>query len=323
MRIIEGLDGLAALDLEKLHGRARESRSAVMVGVFDGVHLGHQRMVHELLEMASNLDAVPSVITFADHPDRLLRGEAPPLIVSVPHRLRLLRRAGVQRAVLLQFDERVREMPPERFAADVLGRGLGTRGLLLGFDSALGKDRAGTPARFRELGDELGFTVRVSEPFLVDGAPVSSTAIRDAITRGDLQKCNRLLGRHASAFGTVIAGDGRGRKLGFPTANLVPQSTVLPPPGVYAVLVIHDGETYPGIANLGRRPTVARADATAPLLLEAHLFDHDEDLYGKAIEVCFVAFLREERQFAGLDELRAQIAADKAQACAVLDYAKA
>jgi riboflavin kinase/FMN adenylyltransferase len=316
MRVVEGLDHLLALDLVALYGRAREAHSAVTVGVFDGVHLGHLRLVHELLELAAALDAVPTAITFRSHPDALLRGTAPPELVSVPHRLRLLRRAGVQRLVLLDFDARLRDFTAAEFATQILARALRCRGLLLGFDSRLCRDREGTPARFAELGRQHGFVVQSSQPLLVDGAPVSSTDIRAAIAQGDLQRSSRLLGRYPSAFGIVVAGAGRGRGLGFPTANVLPQRSVLPPHGVYAVQVIHDSETYAGVANLGRRPTFAPADA--PAVLEVHLLDWQGDLYGATLEVGFVSFLRAEQAFANAEALRAQIGHDIARARAVL-----
>jgi riboflavin kinase/FMN adenylyltransferase len=316
MRVVEGLDSLLALDLPGLYGDRREARSAVTVGVFDGLHLGHQRLVHELIELAARLDAVPTAITFRAHPDELLRGDAPPLIVSVPHRLRLLRRAGVQRLVLLDFDARLREMTAQQFAERILGTSLRCRGLLLGFDSRLGKDREGTPARFRDLGRGLGFEVLESQPLLVDGEPVSSTAIRAAIARGDLQRSSRLLGRYPSVLGNVVHGDGRGRTLGFPTANVEPQSSVLPPAGVYAVHVIHEGETYAGVANYGHRPTFAGGDPRPRL--EVHLLGFHGDLYGAPLEVSFVAFLRGEQTFADGEALRAQIATDIGKARSVL-----
>ena len=312
MRLIEGLDALLALDLVATYGESLPSRSAVAVGVFDGVHLGHQRLLHQLLEMASALQAVPTVVTFANHPDLLLRGEAPPVLCSVPHRLRLLRRAGVERLVLLTFEERLQHLTPREFAERVLVRSLRARGLLLGYDSALGKDRAGTPACFRALGDELGFEVRTGTPFEVDGQPVSSTAIRAAIAGGDLTLAHRFLGRFPGAFGTVVHGDARGRALGFPTANVVPEPAVLPPPGVYAVEAILDGRAFAAAANLGTRPTFdgARRDP----LLEVHLLDFEGDLYGRELEITFRRLLRPERRFADADELRAQIGRDVAAA---------
>ena len=307
MRLIEGLDALLALDLPSLVGDGPQSHSVVAVGVFDGVHLGHQRLLHELLEMTSRLPGVPTVVTFRNHPDQVLRGNAPPLIVSVPHRLRLLRRAGVQRLVLLDFEPRLQQMTARRFAEDLLTSRLRCTGLLLGYDSALGKDREGTPARFRELGTELGFEVRAGQPFLCDGHPVSSTKIRAAITSGDLDLAQRLLGRRASTFGVVRHGDGRGKGLGFPTANFTPETPVLPPTGVYAVEAILDGNVLPGVANLGARPTFG---GDAQNALEVHLFDFDGDLYGRELEVAFVSRIRGEQKFADAHDLRAQIARD-------------
>jgi riboflavin kinase/FMN adenylyltransferase len=317
MRLIEGLDALLALDLVAIHGDTPPSHSVVAVGVFDGVHLGHQRLLHELLEMSSVLQGMPTVVTFANHPDQVLHGEAPPPLVSVPHRLRLLRRAGVTRLVLLQFEPRLQRLPARDFAQRLLVDKLRTRGLLLGYDSALGKDREGTPQRFAELGAELGFVVRVGAPFEVDGKPVSSTAIREAIARGDLALAHRYLGRFPGAIGTVAHGDARGAALGFPTANLVLQPGALPPHGVYAVEAILDGLVHPAVANLGVRPTFAGATPPEPRL-EVHLLDWSGDLYGRELEVTFRQLLRPERRFADANALRAQIAADVAAARAAL-----
>ncbi len=317
MLLIDGLDALLALDLVASSGEPMQSRSVVAVGVFDGVHLGHQRLLHQLLEMSSALQGVPTVITFGNHPDSVLHGQSPPLLVSVPHRLRLLRRAGVQRLVLLTFDARLQNMTPREFAERVLVQSLRTRGLLLGYDSAIGKDRAGTPQRFRELGDEFGFEVRTGTPFEVDGQAVSSTAIRAAIAGGDLALAHRYLGRFPGALGTVVRGKARGRSLGFPTANLVPQAAVLPPAGVYAVEAIVDGRTFPAVANLGTRPTFADGDAQ-DVVLEVHILDFDGDLYGRDLEVTFRRRLRAERRFDDVEALRRQIAQDVVQARACL-----
>lgn len=306
MRIQHGLASL---------GGAPAGPTVVAVGVFDGVHLGHQRLLHELLEFASEERATPTVVTFAEHPDRLLHGSAPPLLVSVPHRLRLLRRAGVQRAVVLEFDPELRAWSARTFAERVLRDGLAARGLLLGFDSAFGREREGTPERLRELGGEFGFSVRTGTPVLVDGKPISSTAIRAAIAGGDLAQARRLLGRWPAAFGKVVRGDGRGRTIGVPTANVEAQSEVLPPHGVYAALVILDGEPVPAVANLGTRPTITPTGAPR---LEVHLLEFQGDLYDRVLEVLFVARLREERKFQDLDALVAQIRSDIAAARRVL-----
>jgi riboflavin kinase/FMN adenylyltransferase len=317
VRLLDGLRSLDGLDLAAAHGAdSIDSRSAVLVGVFDGVHLGHQRLLHELLELGSETLSLPTVVTFRNHPDEVLRGRPVEWIASLPHRLRLLRRAGVRRVLLLDFDDALRAMSARDFAERILARGLGARGLLLGYDSAIGKDREGTPARLTALGREFGFVVREGSRFTVDGVPVSSTAIRAAIRAGDLALCHRMLGRWPQAFGEVVHGDARGRTLGFPTANVVPQSLVLPPPGVYAVEVIREGETAAGVANLGSRPTFDAAGG--PPRLEVHLLDFAGDLYGQTLEVSFVARIREERRFETAAELEAQIAADVAAARAAL-----
>ncbi len=312
MRIIEGLAALADLELP-LPGGGIASRSMVAVGVFDGMHLGHLRLVHDLLEMASELQGGPTVITFATHPAEVIAGRAPEPLISVPHRLLLLRRAGVQRVLLLTFDTVVRAMTAERFAREVLCDGLHTKGLLLGFDSAMGKDREGTPEQFAEIGQDFGFEVRTGRPVEVDGEPVSSTAIRTAITSGDLDQACRLLGRRPAGFGEVVHGDHRGRGLGFPTANIRPQCQALPPQGVYAVEILHKGEQHVGVANLGIRPTF-KDEGDAALTLEVHFLreesEEDLDLYGATLEVAFAKRLRGERQFANAEELKAQIAED-------------
>ena len=319
MRLIEGLDALLALDLRASYGESLASRSAVAVGVFDGVHLGHHRLLQQLLEMASALQSVPTVVTFANHPQQVLRGNAPPLLVSVPHRLRLLRRAGVQRLVLLEFDPRVRDMTARAFAAEVLHRRLRARGLLLGYDSALGKDREGTPQRFRELGGEFDFEVHTGAPFELDGQPVSSTEIRNAIARGDLDLAQRFLGRFPGALGKVVHGADRGRSLGFPTANVAMQSAALPPEGVYAVEAIVDGAEFPAVANLGPKPTFAADEGEVQAGLEVHILDFDADLYGRELEVVFRRRLRDIERFDGVDALKAQITADIAAARRLLE----
>ncbi|MEM7201220.1 MAG: riboflavin biosynthesis protein RibF [Planctomycetota bacterium] len=305
------LHGLASLTQRAAGPEGLASRAVVCVGVFDGVHLGHQRLLHELVEMAARLGAVPTVVTFAEHPGQLLRGEAPPMLVSVPHRLRLLRRAGVETVLLLDFAE-VRELSAAAFARQVLSDGLRAIGFLLGYDSALGRDREGDAATMRDLGRELGFDVQLAARFEIEGGPVSSTRIRTAIGAGDLATAHRLLGRWPSALGTVVRGDGRGAGLGFPTANLASETPTLPPEGVYAAIVLHEGEPRPAVANLGRRPTIG--DGGTEARLEVHLLDFEGDLYGAKLEVCFQARLRDEQRFADLDALCAQIGRDAARA---------
>jgi len=311
MRLVQGLDALRELDLVSVYGdQDQNSHSVVAVGVFDGVHLGHQRLLQQLLEMASSLGGMPTVVTFANHPDQILHGKAPPQIVSVQHRLRLLRRSGVLRLVLLEFEPRLQNLTAREFTEELLVTKLRTRGLLLGYDSALGKDRQGTPQHFRDLGSEFGFQVATGAPFEVDGQPVSSTSIRKAIADGDLARARQFLGRFPGALGKVEHGEARGRTMGFPTANVALTCGALPPTGVYAVEAVVDGTTYAAVANLGTRPTFGNGDNS----LEVHLLDFDGNLYDRELEVTFRQLLRGERKFDGPDDLKAQIAKDVAAA---------
>jgi riboflavin kinase/FMN adenylyltransferase len=311
-----GIDGLAGLC---------PGGSVVTIGVFDGLHLGHTRVVGTTVDWARELGVEPVVVTFREHPDAHLKGRAPRLIISLPHRLLLLQRAGVAATVVLDFDERIRQITAEEFARHILKEGLAARGLVLGHDAALGRGREGTPERFRELGPGLGFTVRTVPALAVDRAPVSSTAIRSAIEGGDLEEAARMLGRPVSVLGTVVGGSHRGRLLGFPTANLDLMGEVRPPVGVYAVRVVLADRTLPGVCNIGLRPTFARGDLPEQRkeLLEVHLLDFDADLYGQDLEVQFVARLRGERRFESGEALAEQIGRDVAQARRILGIAPA
>ena len=294
-----------------------EGRSSVVsVGVFDGVHLGHQAILAANVREAGALGAEPTVVTFRDHPKGVLLGHAPRTLTSLEHRLELFRRAGVRRCVALTFDERLRQVPAERFTRDLLVGMLGARRFVLGFDSKFGRNREGTPERLREM----GFDVVVVPKVLVADRPVSSTAIREAVELGDLESASRMLGRPVAVYGDVVAGDQRGRTIGIPTANLDLHHELHPPPGVYACrarIVAREGEPEddrrrPAVANVGVRPTFENADgAKDPLpLVEVHLLDFSGDLYGRHLEVEFLAYLRAERRFPGPEALRSAIAAD-------------
>ena len=294
--------------------------SVVTIGVFDGFHLGHARVIGDTVTWARELGVAPAVITFREHPDAVLKGRAPRLIVSLQHRLLLLGRAGIAAAVVLDFDQRIQQISAEQFAGDVLARGLNARGLVLGHDAALGRGREGTPARFAALGRDLGFTVRTVAALHIDRATVSSTAIRSAIEGGDLDEAARMLGRPVSVLGVVVGGSQRGRLLGFPTANLDLMGEVRPPVGVYAVRGVLGSRTLAGVCNIGLRPTFAQGDRPEQRkeLLEVHLLDFHGDLYGQELEVQFVARLRGERRFENGAALAEQIGRDIAQARTLL-----
>ena len=291
--------------------------SVVSVGVFDGVHLGHRAILSGNVARARARGARPTVVTFRDHPKQLLLGRAPRTLTSLEHRLELFRRAGIEHTLVLGFDERLRAMPAAEFAAEVLVRGLGARSFVLGFDSKFGHSRSGTPEELRRL----GYEVEVVEQVLVRGRAVSSTAIREAVELGDLEAAREMLGRPFSVFGEVVHGDGLGRRLGFPTANVDPHHELLPPLGVYACWahrpLCEPDAAQPAVVNIGVRPTLGRGADAGPRI-EAHLYDFEGDLYGQTLELEFVRGLRAEQRFQGLDELCAQIERDIAAARAIL-----
>lgn len=287
--------------------------AVVSIGVFDGVHLGHQTILRANVERARDLGARPTVVTFARHPKKVLLGRAPRTLTSLEHRLELFRRAGIEHTVALRFDEELRETSARDFVDGLLVRGLGARAFVLGFDSKFGKDRAGTPEFLMELGHRVQVVGKVS----VGDRAISSTAIREAVELGDLAGASRMLGRPVTLYGQVIHGAEVGRTLGFPTANLDLHHELHPPPGVYAALVHLSAqesptrrlETYGGACNIGFRPTVEGVRPEHPLV-EVHLLDFEGELYERHLEVEFLEFLRPEQRFSGLDALKAQIEAD-------------
>ena len=284
--------------------------AVVSIGVFDGIHLGHQAILAANRAAADELDAEATVLTFRRHPKRVLLGRAPKTLTSLDHRIELFRRARMDHVVALRFTPELRALDADTFVQRIAVEGLAVRRFVLGFDSKFGRDREGTPERLRSL----GFEVTVVPEVLVGGRPVSSTAIREAVDLGDLDLAARMLGRRVSVLGLVVRGNQLGRTIGFPTANLDLHHELHPPPGVYAVLVRRQSETgsRPGVCNIGFRPTVGGA-ADAPLV-EVHLLDFADDLYGERLELAFVARLRHERKFPDLAALQAQIARDAQEA---------
>jgi riboflavin kinase/FMN adenylyltransferase len=289
----------------------------VTVGCFDGVHLGHRYLIERVARRAQETGLLPVAVTFEPHPRRLLRPDQPlKTLTDAAERSALLRDAGADLVVTLQFTQRLAHALPQEFTA-WLAEQVRMRELWVGTDFALGRARSGTVPVLNSIGATQGFVVHPLEPYRVDGEPIKSSLIRQLLLDGALDHANRLLGRPYDVLGTVVAGAQRGRQLGFPTANVaVPEDRLLPAFGVYAVRVRRIGEAAerPGVANLGVRPTVDGQQ----VVLEAHLFDFGGDLYGAAVRVAFVKRLREERRFGSVDELRAQIARDAEQARAAL-----
>ena len=287
------------------------------IGVFDGVHLGHQAVIERALSDAQKEGGTAVVVTFDPHPIRLLRPQlAPRLLTSTPHKIRLIRALGVTQLLIIPFDHIFAATSPADFIRALAAAAQPLREICVGFEWSFGKDRGGNLALLKQLGQELGFD-EVGVPAVeIDDKVVSSTLIRGAVEAGKLAEAAQLLGRDYTILGTVTRGAALGRTLGFPTANLSAHNEQFPPNGVYAVEVARGSQTLRGVANIGVRPTLE--NASGERLIEVHLFDFMDDIYGEDLEVTFRRFLRPEKKFPNLEALRKQIAADAVIARATL-----
>lgn len=282
------------------------------IGVFDGVHLGHQAVIGQAVRDAAADGGTPVVVTFDPHPARLLRPDAAPrLLTSTGHKVQILESMGIRRILMVRFDREFAATPPQEFVQRLASACKPLRSISVGRQWAFGKNRAGNLELLAQLGDTLGYRVSGVPDVQLDGVAISSTLIRAAIQEGRLHDAERYLGRQFTILGTVEQGKGLGRELGFPTANLSAHNEQFPPDGVYAVTAKIDGSLLKGVVNIGVRPTV---ETNAARLLELHVFDYAADLYGRDVEVTFVKYLRGEKRFENLDALKTQIAADVAQA---------
>ncbi len=288
---------------------------AVAVGNFDGVHLGHQALVAATRAAAASRQGSSVVLTFDPHPAAVIAPDrAPARLASLGQKVDTLTALGVDAVVVLPFDRAWAEVEASDFARRVIAEALHAQVVVVGADFRFGHRRAGDVPLLQQLGPALGFTVEVVPPVFAGTEPVSSTRVRAALALGAVDAAAALLGRPFAVRGHVVAGDQRGRTLGFPTANVEPEGEVLPAHGVYACRVTVNGVRHAAVANVGRRPTFGGTDVR----LEAHLLDFERDLYGTVMEVAFERRLRGEQRFAGKDVLVAQIAADASAARAVL-----
>ncbi len=292
-----------------------ERDTALTIGVFDGVHLGHQFLMERLNEKAARDGLLSGVVTFDRHPRLVLSPEARlTYLTSLQERIRLLEGLGVGFVVTLSFTKELSQIGDREFIA-MLQRHLRMRELVIGSDFALGRGRGGDAHALKALGQQLDFTVDVVPPRVWQGQTVSSTAIRQALSQGDMIKVSRLLGRRFRVAGQVTRGDERGKTLGFPTANLIPEpEQALPPDGVYATRAFLSETVYQSVTNIGIRPTFGGGLR----LIEAHLLDFEGQLYGRELQIELVERLRGEAKFSSAEELKAQMARDVEQARALL-----
>ena len=319
----------------------------VAIGVFDGVHIGHQRVIAEARTDAKAIGGTSIVLTFDPHPLRVLHPEkAPLLLTSTPHKLRLLERLNVDVCLLLTFDKQFSEQPPEQFIESLARHANRLHEICVGARFRFGHNRTGDARLIEKLAPAYGYLAKEIASVKLGEETISSTAVRQHVLHGRLDRAAAMLGRPFSILGVVEPGDARGRKLGFPTANLNPSGEVLPPNGVYAVRVCIVGQaspvrgtlsptgthvrlsavsrsdpqdtcqTYGGVVNIGLRPTFK--DRPPQRILEVHIFDLARALYGQEVEVSFIQKLRDERKFDSADALKRQIGADIAEARSIL-----
>ncbi len=286
------------------------------IGMFDGVHLGHQQVIRQAISDAAQHEAVSVVVTFDRHPNTIVAPErVPPLIYSLPQKLRAIAALKADATLLLEFTESFSQKTGEQFireSADQFGR---IHSICVGSSFHFGYRRSGNVTLLQKLGKELHFVVHGLSAVSLDEQTVSSTRIREAIRDGNLDLAGQMLGREYSLAGNVQRGDGLGRKLGIPTANIDITGLAVPPGGVYAVHCAVGGQSHRGVLNIGYRPTLG--NHAAELRVEAHLLDFNDDLYGQEIEITFVEKLRDERKFPSLDALREQIEGDITEARAL------
>lgn len=280
---------------------------ALTIGSFDGVHLGHQRVLHEVITAARGMNGTAAVMTLRPHPRELFSpAHAPNLLTTDAKKLSLFEKTGIEAVFFLRFTQEVAQLEPETFVEDIVHRRCAARAVVVGHDFRFGRDARGDYDFLRREGQRLGFVAQQVAPLLIAGECVSSSLIREYILEGDVEKAATLLGRKYSILGEVIPGRGIGAGMGFPTANIRPQHSAVPAHGVYAAQVVLDGEQYPAAVNIGIAPTIRHEDIT----IEAFILDFSQNILGRVIEIVFHERLRPEQKFSSRDLLAQQIRRD-------------
>ena len=283
------------------------------IGVFDGVHRGHQAVISTSARHAHSADGTPVVVTFDPHPEKVLRPEAAPhLLTATQHKIALIRALGVGHLLMIEFNRDFASTSPENFVEQLVVNSKPLREICVGHEWSFGKNRTGNLDLLKKLGARFDFNVIGILPVSVNGTVVSSTAIRQAVEKGDFVKAAEMLGREYTILGTVVRGDNLGKKIGYPTANLSAHSEQFPPNGVYFAEARINGALYHGVVNLGYRPTVHKGNPER--VLEIYLLDFNRDIYGEDVEIRFIRYLRPEKKFDSVAALARQIDVDVRQA---------
>ena len=297
----------------------RQPDSVLTVGTFDGVHLGHQFIIDGVLNEAAKLGSLSTLVTFEPHPRSIIDGAefAPKVLTTLDEKLEIFEHLRVQRVVVIEFTRAFSQTPSEFFVQEILFRQVGFRKIMVGYDHGFGKDRQGSLKTLRDARTQLGFEVEELPEFQLHDQPVKSTAIRQMLEEGQVDGAAESLGRTYRLSGTVVHGAGRGRNIGYPTANITPLSRtkLVPGSGVYAVRVHVGGEARGGMMNIGVRPTFGLQEQT----IEVHIFDFKQDVYGEVLNIDLVKRVRPEMKFESSSHLETQLSHDKENVLQILN----
>jgi len=301
---------------EELAGLTPQKGMLLTIGVFDGVHLGHKYLLSELVEQARLKDLISGVVTFKQHPQRLLKPQSSlPFLTNLPQKIKLLKDEGAEAIITLSFTLELAQTGAHQFVS-LLQKYLRMRGLVLGPDFSLGRNKEGNVAVLRALGQSMNFSLTVVPEITINGEVVSSTAIRNTLSRGNMRKVHDMLGRYFSLEGRVISGTGRGVELGFPTANLdIDPERALPADGIYATWTYIENQRYQSVTNIGKRPTFGESEQT----VEVYILNFQGNLYRHELNIDIIKRLRREQRFDTIEELKKQIEEDIKQARAIFN----
>ena len=285
------------------------------IGNFDGVHLAHKKIIEKVVARAKALGGTSIVYTFKPHPHRALSpGNQIQLINTYEEKLEFFSKLQVDIVIEEPFSREFSTISPEKFFREILVKHFSTKEVYVGYDFGFGKDRAGSLELLKKLCEDENVVCAVEQPLQIDNVICSSTKIRECIERGEIKMANKLLGREFFYSGLIVKGKGRGRTIGFPTANVHSESKLWVKEGVYATRAVHKGKIFKSVTNVGRQPTFNQDISLVPIVMETHIFDFDLDIYGETLEVRFVDRIRDEKKFASIDALVDQIKLDSLEA---------
>lgn len=281
--------------------------TAIALGNFDGIHMGHQGLIKAMILKSKELGLKPSVLLFQNHTKMTLEGKGPQLLTTLEQKYSVLEDLGVEIIYTMEFNEQIMKLTPEEFVRDILVNKINIKAVIIGTDYRFGHKASGDANLLKELGNKYAFQVTILDPVYIDGNKVSSTLIRELLSKGDLEAVKLLLGREYTLTGKVVGGKKIGKTMGYPTANIeLVYNSVIPKNGVYSTKTIVDGKTYLSATSVGFNPTF-KEDS---LKIETHILDFNGDLYGKVIRLVFVKYLRDELKFENIEELKKQIDKD-------------